>query len=158
FGQRDVNIDKSRRRIDSARDQADSALYFYRSWVVHRYNGDGRALLRGGKIFRFHAQFYFDLIFGNDLHQRTASWNNLSILRVQFGDHARHVRVDAVIASRAGAGGRSEEHTSELQSRSDLVCRLLLEKKNTKNFMSPLRSWLPFTALIPCISSVTVST
>src|SRR5207249_5577422 len=26
--------------------------------------------------------------------------------------------------------GRSEEHTSELQSRFDLVCRLLLEKKN----------------------------
>src|SRR5206468_12912859 len=26
-------------------------------------------------------------------------------------------------------GGRSEEHTSELQSRSELVCRLLLEKK-----------------------------
>src|SRR3712207_8271662 len=28
------------------------------------------------------------------------------------------------------AGGRSEEHTSELQSRQYLVCRLLLEKKN----------------------------
>src|SRR5438034_3472609 len=28
--------------------------------------------------------------------------------------------------------GRSEEHTSELQSHSDLVCRLLLEKKKTK--------------------------
>src|SRR2546421_8538641 len=27
---------------------------------------------------------------------------------------------------------RSEEHTSELQSRSDLVCRLLLEKKKTR--------------------------
>src|SRR3989440_9365437 len=27
------------------------------------------------------------------------------------------------------SGSRSEEHTSELQSRSDLVCRLLLEKK-----------------------------
>src|SRR2546428_2971822 len=27
---------------------------------------------------------------------------------------------------------RSEEHTSELQSRSDLVCRLLLEKKNKR--------------------------
>src|SRR5437588_4285214 len=27
---------------------------------------------------------------------------------------------------------RSEEHTSELQSHSDLVCRLLLEKKNKK--------------------------
>src|SRR5260221_8718053 len=33
--------------------------------------------------------------------------------------------------SKAGAGSadRSEEHTSELQSHSDLVCRLLLEKK-----------------------------
>ena len=29
----------------------------------------------------------------------------------------------------APAGSRSEEHTSELQSLSDLVCRLLLEKK-----------------------------
>src|SRR5260221_8842410 len=29
--------------------------------------------------------------------------------------------------------GRSEEHTSELQSHSDLVCRLLLEKKNKQN-------------------------
>src|SRR2546421_5275539 len=29
----------------------------------------------------------------------------------------------------AGERQRSEEHTSELQSRSDLVCRLLLEKK-----------------------------
>src|SRR5690554_7466537 len=28
-------------------------------------------------------------------------------------------------------GGRSEEHTSELQSRPHLVCRLLLEKKNS---------------------------
>src|SRR5699024_11289599 len=30
-------------------------------------------------------------------------------------------------------GNRSEEHTSELQSRFDLVCRLLLEKKKKKN-------------------------
>src|SRR2546430_4819252 len=29
--------------------------------------------------------------------------------------------------------GRSEEHTSELQSQSNLVCRLLLEKKKIKN-------------------------
>src|SRR2546428_12316418 len=34
------------------------------------------------------------------------------------------------------AQGRSEEHTSELQSRSDLVCRLLLEKKKkTKSYI-----------------------
>src|SRR3989442_8176809 len=31
------------------------------------------------------------------------------------------------------ARGRSEEHTSELQSRPHLVCRLLLEKKNHSN-------------------------
>src|SRR5690349_23927502 len=31
------------------------------------------------------------------------------------------------------ADPRSEEHTSELQSRRDLVCRLLLEKKNNLN-------------------------
>src|SRR3712207_9018760 len=30
------------------------------------------------------------------------------------------------------AGDRSEEHTSEIQSRQKLVCRLLLEKKKTK--------------------------
>src|SRR5438094_6625932 len=32
-----------------------------------------------------------------------------------------------------GIRARSEEHTSELQSPYDLVCRLLLEKKKTKN-------------------------
>src|SRR2546428_2130915 len=32
-----------------------------------------------------------------------------------------------------GRHPRSEEHTSELQSRSDLVCRLLLEKKKNNN-------------------------
>src|SRR5690606_39624979 len=36
--------------------------------------------------------------------------------------------------ARSGAlGRRSEEHTSELQSRENLVCRLLLEKKNKQN-------------------------
>src|SRR2546427_3730725 len=33
---------------------------------------------------------------------------------------------------RIGRGRRSEEHTSELQSQSNLVCRLLLEKKKKK--------------------------
>src|SRR5476649_1076684 len=35
------------------------------------------------------------------------------------------------------AGYRSEEHTSELQSHSDLVCRLLLEKKKNENAGRP---------------------
>src|SRR6185312_17479166 len=38
-------------------------------------------------------------------------------------------RLGQLFAVGALAGNRSEEHTSELQSRSDLVCRLLLEKK-----------------------------
>src|SRR6266403_2241045 len=33
---------------------------------------------------------------------------------------------------------RSEEHTSELQSRRDLVCRLLLEKKKTPALLKPV--------------------
>src|SRR5438132_10083291 len=36
---------------------------------------------------------------------------------------------DPGLDRRTLANGRSEEHTSELQSHSDLVCRLLLEKK-----------------------------
>src|SRR5438132_10682970 len=36
---------------------------------------------------------------------------------------------NAVGCDRGGRNARSEEHTSELQSHSDLVCRLLLEKK-----------------------------
>src|SRR2546430_13528668 len=35
---------------------------------------------------------------------------------------------------------RSEEHTSELQSQSNLVCRLLLEKKKKKTYSHPSRS------------------
>src|SRR2546422_3975201 len=40
---------------------------------------------------------------------------------------------DSIVVYAAGATGRSEEHTSELQSRLHLVCRLLLEKKKKKN-------------------------
>src|SRR3712207_8039139 len=40
-------------------------------------------------------------------------------------------RVDEAVADRREPG-RSEEHTSELQSRQYLVCRLLLEKKKTE--------------------------
>src|SRR5690349_22364778 len=41
------------------------------------------------------------------------------------------------LALMEGAFGlRSEEHTSELQSRRDLVCRLLLEKKKKKKMMN----------------------
>src|SRR3712207_7002642 len=44
---------------------------------------------------------------------------------------ARAVRAGSV---RGDARGRSEEHTSELQSRQYLVCRLLLEKKKNHKY------------------------
>src|SRR2546430_13748937 len=43
------------------------------------------------------------------------------------------VIVESSKALNVGDSVRSEEHTSELQSQSNLVCRLLLEKKNTHN-------------------------
>src|SRR2546430_3316403 len=42
--------------------------------------------------------------------------------------------VRAGAAARVGGRVRSEEHTSELQSQSNLVCRLLLEKKKSPAF------------------------
>src|SRR5438874_10729026 len=50
------------------------------------------------------------------------------------------------------AGPRSEEHTSELQSRRDLVCRLLLEKKKhrTTNADRPGRQDGPTVGRILC--------
>src|SRR2546429_7348750 len=42
---------------------------------------------------------------------------------------ARHAHAERVHVARVASPGRSEEHTSELQSRLHLVCRLLLEKK-----------------------------
>src|SRR5690606_40214332 len=46
-----------------------------------------------------------------------------------------------VEADEPGLGKRSEEHTSELQSREKLVCRLLLEKKNSGRSRSPGWCW-----------------
>src|SRR2546430_7144630 len=54
---------------------------------------------------------------------------------VRSGRHGRHDRNTGGLRGRParrschGRANRSEEHTSELQSQSNLVCRLLLEKK-----------------------------
>src|SRR2546430_8898710 len=50
-----------------------------------------------------------------------------------------------------GADDRSEEHTSELQSQSNLVCRLLLEKKKKYKIsaISPHRATTPFPLSAP---------
>src|SRR2546421_8440719 len=58
-----------------------------------------------------------------------------TLFRSVLHDEAAGGQHDEFKAGRARRAyrGRSEEHTSELQSRSDLVCRLLLEKK--KNYL-----------------------
>src|SRR2546430_11810766 len=64
-----------------------------------------------------------------------ANKNGVPVLVRDVGTVAFGPDIREGVAERNGqgetVGGRSEEHTSELQSQSNLVCRLLLEKKNT---------------------------
>src|SRR5256885_9925331 len=69
-----------------------------------------------------------------------------------FRSHGRHVLHGRVVVGREheadahdgdAARDRSEEHTSELQSPCNLVCRLLLEKKNNEHAVSVLQSTAP---------------
>src|SRR3712207_9185562 len=67
---------------------------------------------------------------------KTVSEDDLYRLRHRFHPHL-HARLRGAHAAGGRHGGRdagrrSEEHTSELQSRQYLVCRLLLEKKKNK--------------------------
>src|SRR5437868_7209617 len=71
-------------------------------------------------------------------------WNRVELLgtvRQAFDTYAlreRNRQLTAIVQSQnaeLAALNRSEEHTSELQSRFDLVCRLLLEKKNKNTDM-----------------------
>src|SRR5256885_5245804 len=64
-----------------------------------------------------------------------------------------------LLPSRGRAGGlpqsrgrlRSEEHTSELQSPCNLVCRLLLEKKKKSKFRLHTMKWTLLTTVTICI-------
>src|SRR5207247_10977707 len=61
---------------------------------------------------------------------RHGSASNLNqTRRNQTSRLRRHREAPGIFAARELPHRRSEEHTSELQSRVDLVCRLLLEKK-----------------------------
>src|SRR6266403_2643021 len=60
------------------------------------------------------------------------------VAHAEFAADLLHVDRSALVCEGRIAGddeeaARSEEHTSELQSRRDLVCRLLLEKKKTNS-------------------------
>src|SRR3712207_9003041 len=59
-------------------------------------------------------------------------------------DRSRRLPDDQSVDRPAGDGVRSEEHTSELQSRQYLVCRLLLEKK-TQRPEPPIHPHIAYT-------------
>src|SRR5258707_10605131 len=66
-----------------------------------------------------------------------------TLFRSLFRRRRRHIIADDFESRRRFERGRqickrSEEHTSELQSRQYLVCRLLLEKKKKKKLLAPL--------------------
>src|SRR2546428_4056122 len=68
-------------------------------------------------LFRSPACEHASLCF---VERRVGTPHRISVQRLRHGD----------LLLRHPTPRRSEEHTSELQSRSDIVCRLLLEKKN----------------------------
>src|SRR5437660_8171928 len=73
--------------------------------------------------------FPYTTLFRSDLSQHQSQPMSLELLAI--ADHVitmthGHLRA---LSGHAEDVGRSEEHTSELQSRGHLVCRLLLEKK-----------------------------
>ena len=76
------------------------------------------------------AKDFSTLVIGKDVTIDTTQWG-ITISNLDSNNKAYGVTVnfDGTLISSAV---RSEEHTSELQSRFDLVCRLLLEKKKTK--------------------------
>src|SRR2546430_7744516 len=65
-------------------------------------------------------------------------WNEVYLAVSEILVPGRVVEIRGTIDTRADS--RSEEHTSELQSQSNLVCRLLLEKKKKHNSAVPYLS------------------
>src|SRR3712207_6876256 len=76
--------------------------------------------------------FPYTTLFRSPLPQRPIPGGKLPSTLGAHGQFQRQRRASA----HGSSGERSEEHTSELQSRQYLVCRLLLEKKN-KTATSP---------------------
>src|SRR5688572_32627456 len=64
---------------------------------------------------------------------RASALDGLGDLALVLRREARAAARQDLAFGRQEAAHRSEEHTSELQSQSNLVCRLLLEKKKKKN-------------------------
>src|SRR5256884_900532 len=76
-----------------------------------------------------HINSDFVSLFRNGRIVRGASVCPMKMLAATFSDSAPLAPITRVMSQAAPRIMRSEEHTSELQSRLHLVCRLLLEKK-----------------------------
>src|SRR5687767_15680348 len=83
--------------------------------------------------------FPYTTLFRSQTHDRAAR----AVERLSSGSIARK---DSAGIHSLAARWRSEEHTSELQSLAYLVCRLLLEKKNTGRTSGPPRRPHPIPA------------
>src|SRR5438094_7170026 len=64
-----------------------------------------------------------------------------TLFRPADGQVGREGLDECATRRHAARPSRSEEHTSELQSPYDLVCRLLLEKKNTQKYTTTHRAF-----------------
>src|SRR2546422_4992953 len=79
--------------------------------------------------------FPYTTLFRSDVSSGLLTSGTASNVDVVFSGLAPNLAYDARIVL-ADFSGRSEEHTSELQSRLHLVCRLLLEKKKERLWRS----------------------
>src|SRR2546427_9119867 len=81
--------------------------------------------------------FPYTTLFRSQFVDPSLRWRTLNTAHfsVHFAEHYRsQAQVVAEVAETVYP--RSEEHTSELQSQSNLVCRLLLEKKKKKTILN----------------------
>src|SRR2546430_4851436 len=80
--------------------------------------------------------FPYTTLFRSEISTAKALVPIMKMIEIDWRDWGKNIAPSYTIFSRdapnswLGLGQRSEEHTSELQSQSNLVCRLLLEKKN----------------------------
>src|SRR5688572_31294877 len=83
-------------------------------------------------LFRSSMRTYTNLGIAEGFHPLSHHGNNAQKMERLVQIQRYHTEVFAMVRKRMEPF-RSEEHTSELQSQSNLVCRLLLEKKKKTN-------------------------
>src|SRR5688572_32383088 len=86
--------------------------------------------------------FFFNVTASSEIY--TLSLHDALPISRRGSAISRGVEPTSSAAGRETAVARSEEHTSELQSQSNLVCRLLLEKKKVICMLTAIRMIMTF--------------